>query len=305
MSNGNASVRRHHGATNYYRVMPGRRPHKVGDRTDERIVLESARYSSTALEIATESFAAGLAVGPGEHNAEGFGQGFKLSRGGVILPAVASDDERTIPIREFRYKDHAGHEQVRLFADKVSIERMPDGSARAVPFNKKDESDIVYFEVWTGYTGDINRTMQLINAGKFKTHGSVEYSGGAVMVDASSKRKRPTKAESAKLDELTILESDVTSGTQGQAELVAEVPFLVVGGFVVWSVRLWKVKYSAKGSEAVLVKHDEQFLLLRAPGGKVLEKDKLYVPAADFGRTFTRLASNVYVPGASKHEAAA
>ncbi len=309
MSDATPNRRRHYEPTNYFRVMPGRKPHKIEDRTDDRIVLKSARYSSTALELAQEQFAAGLAVGPGEHNAEGFGQGFKLSQGGVILPAVASDDEKTIPIRPFHYKDKLGKDQVRLFADKVSIQKMPDGSCRAVPFNKKTESDVVYFEIWTGYTGDVNRTMQLINAGKFKTHGSVEYSGGAVLVDASSKKKRQTKAEKAmvsdKIHELTAFETDITSGTEGSAELVAEIPFLVVGGFVLWSVRLWKVKYSAKSSEAVLVKHADQFLLLRAPGGVVPDKDKLYVPTEDFEKTFTRLASNVYVPGASPHKIAA
>ncbi len=288
-----------HGACNYYRFMPGRKPRTRGDGSvDSRILLNSARYWQTDLDKVKTDFWAGLALGPGKHHAAEAPVGFEMTPGGLIMTAQASPDAKVIDPRPFYYYEK-GKRQKRLFADEVSIVPQSDGSCRAMP-RGTNEQDIVYFEVWTGDAAESSAVIQLVNAGLFK-HGSVEYAGGTVLVDTTSKKRATQKSKDEALI-LTAIDNDVSSSVDGRgvAQLVREISY-TVNGIVVWSVRLWKIKFAAKSSEAVLVKQYQRYFLLRAPGGRV-DPAALEVPASGFEKSFKRLSSHVYVPGMSPIE---
>ena len=105
-------------------------------------------------------------------------------------------------------------------------------------------------------------TYQRLQAGMF-SHGSARYVGGTLVVDAAStKRLKATEG--------------------GGWTIVTD------GGIPLWTARLWRVRYSRKGSEAVLVRQLNRFYLLIVTDGKPEYRE---MPSSRFETQFRNLSS--------------
>jgi len=260
---------------NIVRFIPGRRPRLVGGRTDDRLMLTGARYSRAAMDT-PKGFVAGIAVGPGIHKGnDDAGIGFQLSEGGIIVPALPNEKLEPVPVRDYPYRDDHGTKRTKQYIDLATFKRAGTGIFNVVPY---EEENVVYFEVWTGDVLEEEATFQLVQADVFH-HGSVEFSGGDIVIDAPSK-KRAKKDEGG--GSVNIRESS--------AELVAERVGPTVGGIELWRARLWRVRYSDKDSEAVLVRQMNRFFLLSVENG---EPTYVEVPADKFEKRYEILVAAV------------
>lgn len=255
---------------NAYRFMPGREP-KEGDN---RILLSSIRYSRKALPDSDKGFKAGIGIGPGQHMpSETSGTGFALSPGGVIVPARPNDNLETVKVRDYSFKDDNGKTQTRQYVDWVTFQKV-GGELFAIRHNGDQE---VYIEAWTGDFEKRTKegTFQLIQFGLFN-HGSVAYAGGEVIVNAPSK----------KLAKNTDDDQQPEGVRASKAELMGETKGDIVGGVPLWMARAWKLRYSEKDSESILVRQLGKFYLVLMKGGELIYPE---MPAAKFERRFANL----------------
>jgi hypothetical protein len=252
---------------NTARFIPGRVPKRRSDgSTDDRILLPGLRYSSTALRSEKE-VVAGVGFGPGQHlPAEDLGPGFKMSPGGLVIPTEPSADFQTVPVRDFTFNDDNKKKQTLKYVDLTTFKEVTSGIVRATPFHKKDE---VYYEIWSGHPeGATEATKQLIQANMFIS-GAVAYSGAMTMLDSASQE------DLTEQDKLPI--GDVNGrklSTKRMATLMKERPGDIFCGVFLWTCRLYRVRFSRKESESVLVIHlGQAWMLTGAPDvGHVVEE---------------------------------
>lgn len=269
---------RPHGRCNVVRFMPDRKPRIIGNKTDDRIMLNGTRYSRTAMETPL-GFQAGVAMGPGDHRPvdEDGKPGFSLSSGGVIIPAMPNAKLETVPVRNYTFEHPNGKKETRQFVDWATFQKSGKEMFQVVAC---EEDKTMYFEVWTGHTLASEGTFQLLQANHFQ-HGSVAFAGSsALLINAAS----TTKARKGKL----VDEASVPGVREhGAAELMSEHHGGIVGGIPLWSVRLWRVQYSSQDSEAVLVRQLNRFYLLQVENDKHVFKE---VPADKFEKRYERFA---------------
>ncbi len=252
-------------SANTFRFMPGRKQ----AAEDGRVLFSGIRYSRRAIEDSLKGFLAGVAIGPGQHMPKDTaGPGFKLSRGGVIVPAYPNDKSETIAVRDFTPKgDKTG--KPKQYIDWATFQNVGDKllQARIVPYN---EENVVYGEFWTGDYDESEGAYQLIQADMF-AHGSVGFAGGTVVINA------------AKTEEPGDEEDGVRASV---AEVVGETKGTVVAGIPLWIARLFRIHYSSKDSEAVLVRQLDKYHLVLVQNGEVNARE---VPASKYARQFENL----------------
>lgn len=256
-------------SANTFRFMPGRKQFAE----DGRMLFSGIRYSRKAIEDASKGFLAGVAIGPGQHLPKDTdGPGFKLSPGGVIVPAYPNEKLETVKVRDFTPKDDKTG-RPKQYVDWATFQKVGDQLFRVVPYM---EESVVYGEMWTGDYDESEGAYQLIQADVF-AHGSVGFAGGTVVIDASHKKK---KGEAQKP------ESEEEGVRASVAEVVGETRGTLVAGIPLWIARLFRIHYSAVDSEAVLVRQLDKYYL-------VLVKDQVVeyreVPASKYARQFQNL----------------
>ena len=270
-----ARAKRERGPHNIVRFIPGRKPRQVHGKTDDRLMLTGGRYSRAAMNT-PKGFVAGVAVGPGVHRGKDeAGIGFQLSEGGIIVPALPNEKLEPVPVRDFEYRDEDGTRRAKQYIDYATFKAVGTGIFNVVPY---EEENVVYFEVWTGDVLEEESTFQLVQADVFR-HGSVEFTGGTIVIDAPSKKRAKKDGGGVSVN---IRESS--------AELVAERVGPTVGGIELWRARLWRVRYSDKDSEAVLVRQLNRFFLLLVENGEPTYKE---VPASTFEKRYEVLVAAV------------
>ena len=258
---------------NTARFIPGRVPKLRSDGSlDDRILLPGARYSSTALKTEKE-VVAGVGFGPGQHlPAENLGPGFKMSPGGLVIPTEPSADFKTVPVRDFTFKDEHNKKQTLKYVDLTTFREVTSGIVRATPFHKENE---VYYEIWSGHPeGATESTKQLIQSGMFIS-GAVGYSGAMTMLDSASQEDLTEE------DKLPV--SDIGGrklSTKRMATLMKERPGDIFCGVFLWTCRLYRVRFSRKESECVLVIH--------------LGKAWMLTGARDVGHVVEELPQSIY-----------
>lgn len=266
---------------NTFRFMPGRKEASE----DGKLLFHGIRYSRRAIKDAERGFLAGVAIGPGQHMPKDTeGPGFMLSEGGVIVPAYPNAKLQTVPVREFTPpNDKSG--RAKQYVDWATFQKHGDNLFRVVPC---EEERVMYGEIWTGDFDESEGAYQLIQADLF-AHGSVAFSGGDIVINA--KRK---KTKEAGLGEQNV------RGTA--AELVGERQGTLVAGIPLWIARLWRIHYTAKDSEAILVRQLDTFYLVTVKNGLPRVDE---VPTAKFVKHFERLTvDQKLVPVASQMAAA-
>jgi len=274
---------------NTFRFMPGRRE----AAQDGRMLFNGIRYSRKASGDAQKGFLAGVAIGPGQHMSKDYdGAGFKLSAGGVIVPAYPNEKMETVPVRDFvPPNDKTG--RAKQYIDFATFQKHGMDLFRVVPCM---EDKVMYGEVWTGDIDEAEGTYQLIQGDMF-SHGSVPFIGkDSLVIDAPS----TSKAKKAKKGEDASPEQDGVRAAS--AELVGERKGTVVAGIPLWVARLWRIHYSAKDSEAILVRQLDRFFLL------VIKDDKPFaqeVPASRYAKHFERLMGDELVASTPKAAVAA
>ncbi len=280
---------------NTARFIPGRTPRLVNGKMDDKIFFPSVRYSDEII-VSSQKLLAGIGFGPDQHTPkrQDLGDGFELSAGGLVIPTHANEKFETVPIRDYTFTpDGAKKPVTKRYVDRATFEPGPNGMIRALPCYREDE---VYFEVWSGHPeGRTDATNQLIQAGMFLC-GSVAYCGARSLLDATSPEA------GAKTVEKNINETDgnpdddrlinsigdttIASGATLLKERVGE----IVGGVRLWDSRFWRVRFSPKDSEMVLVRHLGKFWMLmgKPDVGHVIEE---MPPAAipRMAKDFTRL----------------
>ena len=259
---------------NTARFIPGRVPKLRADGSlDDRILLPGLRYSSTAQKNASE-VVAGVGFGPGQHlPKEDPGPGFKMSPGGLVIP-TQTVDFKTVDVRPFTFTDDKKKRQTLQFVDRTTFDESEEGSGllRAKPFKKTDE---VYFEIWSGHPeGATEHTKQLIQDGVFVS-GAVAYSGAMTLMDSASPESLTEE------DKLPLADVDGRKlATKRMATLVKERPGDIFCGVFLWTCRLYRVRFSRKESESILVIH--------------LGKVWMLTGARDVGHVVQELSSEVY-----------
>lgn len=267
---------------NVARFMPGRQPRMVNGRLDDRIFFPGVRYSSHAAKTATE-IVAGIGFGPGQHLPhEAAGLGFKMSPGGLVIPVRPNDKYETVPVRDFSFVPEGSTKKVtKHYIDLTTFRQIAPGIIRAMPYDTEGE---VYYEVWSGHPeGATEETKQLIQANMFHS-GSVAFSGGTSVLDAASAELVSSE------DAVRVGDIGGTNVSDSKATLMAERVGDVLGGVWVWTSRLWRVRFSPKDSESVLVRHLGKFWMLMASptqGHVVHELPETAIPT--FRRRFERL----------------
>ncbi|HTR18981.1 MAG TPA: hypothetical protein VMH91_03345 [Candidatus Paceibacterota bacterium] len=233
---------------NAARFIPGRRPRMVQGKLDDRIFFGGMRYSSTAEKTETE-VVAGIGFGPGQHlPMEDVGPGFKMSPGGLVIPTQPSDDFKTIPVRNFTFtEEQSKKRQTRQYIDFTTFREMAPGIIRAMPLERDNE---VYYEIWSGHPeGATEETKQLIQANMFIS-GAVAYSGATTLLDTASTE------DITEEDKLPLGDVNGTKlSKRKMATLMKERVGDIFCGVFLWTSRLYRVRFSRKDSEAVLVRH--------------------------------------------------
>jgi hypothetical protein len=254
---------------NTFRFMPGAKSN------DGKILRGGLRYSANAIKEA-DQFYAGIGVGPGQHRPDKGGQpGLALNAGGVIIPIHAEKLDQRVKIRPFEKTTHP-----KKYVDFATFKEVAPGIIKAM---QCEEDNTMYCEVWTGDIMEEEGTFQVIQSGFFK-HGSLAFMGGTVVIDASAKKSRSKKKVAA----TDVDESETIR--QSAAEMVGERSGPVIGGIALWNARLWRIRYSAKDSEAVLVRQLDKFYLVMVENDKLIYKD---VPADKYAPRFERMASQL------------
>jgi hypothetical protein len=261
---------------NTFRFMPGRKE----AAQDGRMLFSGIRYSRKAIVDASKGFLAGVAIGPGQHLPKDTeGAGFKLSPGGVIVPAYPNEKLETVTVRDFTPKDDKTG-RPKQYVDwatfqKTGHELFP---YRVIPFS---EERVVYGEMWTGDYEESEGAYQLIQADVF-AHGSVAFAGGAGMIVIDASHKKKAKTQKPGLEEEGVRAS--------AAEVVGETRGTVIAGIPLWIARLFRIHYSVKDSEAVLVRQlDKYYLVLVQMKGDDMEIVPREVPASKYAKHFERL----------------
>lgn len=266
---------------NVYRFIPGAQKPKDGE-----LLRRGARYSREAIKTDT-GFVAGIAVGPEVRGVPAVGDGFVLSPGGVIVPARPNEKLETLRVREFSVRDAKDKGKVvgkKKYIDFATFKQVGK-EIFAMPYQGEQE---LYVEIWTGDTAEAEENYQLIQAGYFG-HGSVAFSGGSVIIDAGAKKKAKKSAKTPATPDGAVEEGVRSS----QAELVGERHGTVVAGIPLWTARLWRLRYSEKDSEAILVRQLGTFYLLLAEQGKLTYRE---VSASAFSNRFERLSIEQFAP---------
>lgn len=231
---------------NTFRFMPGRKE----AATDGKVMFHSLRYSRKWSKKDSDKFLAGVAIGPEQFDV-GAGDAIALQGGSAIVQALANEKRETIPIREFTPK---GEKRARSYIDWATFQTIGDG-VRAVPFC---EERVVYGEIWTGdFDKNPDAALQLLQAGLF-AHGSVPFAGGQTVVNSLSD-DRP--------------EDEVGVRATSEAKVLSSRSGAVVGGIPLWIARLFRIQYSEKDSEAILVRQLNNFYLVLVENGNVVIRD--------------------------------
>lgn len=266
--------------TNTFRFMPGRKE----AAEDGRLLFYGIRYSRRAVADANKGFLAGVAIGPGQHMPKDTsGPGFQLSAGGVIVPAYPNEKAETVPVRDFTPpNDKTG--RAKQYVDFATFQKYGPGLFRVVPFM---EDRVVYGEFWTGDYDESEAAYQLIQADMF-AHGSVAFAGGTVVIDAPSVAKTSGIIEEPGSEE--------QGARAAQAELVHERKGKIVAGRPLWIARLFRIQYSDKDSEAVLIRQLNRYYLVMVKDGEVVYPE---VPATRYAKHFERLMGDDLMAAAS------
>ena len=275
---------------NTFRFMPGRKE----AAQDGKMLFNGIRYSRKAVEDAEKGFLAGVAIGPGQHMPkEEEGPGFKLSAGGVIVPAYPNEKLETVPVRDFEFKDENKVKRSKQYIDFATFQKHGMDLFRVVPFM---EDKVMYGEVWTGDIDEGEGTYQLIQADMFG-HGSVPFVGkDSLVIDASSTSKSKKKKKDG---EVSQEQEHVRASS---AELLGERSGRIVAGIPLWVARLWRIHYSAKDSEAILVRQLGRFYLVLVENEKPVYHQ---VPESKYKRHFERLMGDELAAAAPKASVAA
>jgi hypothetical protein len=256
-------------SSNTFRFMPGRKE----AAEDGRTIFSGIRYSRRAVVDAQKGFLAGVAIGPGQHMPKDeTGLGFQLSKGGVIVPAYPNEQMETVPVRDF-VPPNEKNGRAKQYVDWATFQKYGDGMFRVVPFM---EEQVVYGEFWTGDYDESEAAYQLIQADMF-AHGSVAFAGGTVVIDA------PSAAKTGGVQEPGSEEQSVRAS---QAELLSERKGKVVAGRPLWIARLFRIHFSEKDSEAILVRQLNRYYLVLVENGAVTPRE---VPADRYAKHFERL----------------
>ncbi|MDB5187693.1 MAG: hypothetical protein JWO50_213 [Candidatus Kaiserbacteria bacterium] len=247
--------------------MPGAKP------KDGKILRDGLRYADNAIKDA-DKFYAGIGVGPGQHLPDVDGKpSLDLKAGGVIIPIHATNMDNRVRVRDFNKVSHP-----KKYVDFATFKEVAPGIIKAM---QCDEERTMYCEAWTGDIMEEDGTFQVIQSGFFR-HGSIAFIGGTVVVDASAKKTRSKKVTPTDA-------GDSEAIRESSAEMVSERSGRVVGGVALWNARLWRIRYSTKDSEAILVRQLDKFYLV------MVEKDKLVyrdVPAEKYAPRYERLAAS-------------
>ena len=255
-------------SSNTFRFMPGRK--EAAD--DGRMMFGGIRYSRHAVADAKKGFLAGVAVGPGQHMPkDASGAGFKLSAGGVIVPAQPNEKAETVPVRDY-VPPNEKNGRAKQYIDWATFQKIGD-KLFVVPMM---EEKVVYGEIWTGDYDESEAAYQLIQADMF-SHGSVAFAGGTVVIDA------PSMAKTGGVQEPGSEEQGVRAAV---AELVSERKGKIVAGRPLWIARLFRIHYSDKDSEAILVRQLNRYYLVLIEDGNVVQRE---VPAARYEKQFEKL----------------
>jgi hypothetical protein len=258
--------------TNTFRFMPCRAQAK-GAEGEVKILLNGIRYARNAVPNSEKGFVVGAAIGPGQdlNLPKGAKEGpdYRLSAGGIIVPIQPNEKFEGVPIRDFKVPgDKKG--RTKQFIDWATFKKEGNNLFRVVPCI---EDRVMYVEVWTGNIEQSELAYQLIQANMFD-HGSVAYAGGTVVINALSDEKgqKPDQHES--------------SVRASKAEMLSESSGLVVAGIPLWTARLWRINYSAKDSEALLVQQLGRYFIVLAEGGTLVHHE---MPATAYKRKFEQL----------------
>ncbi len=266
--------------SNLFRFMPGR------VSPDGKVLFEGHRYVRGAVDR-VQTPTVGLALGPTQGQ---FNDVVMMSDGGIIIPTQPGADFKTVEVTKIHHVDSRDKNpdlKKRRMIDKsivrlATFQQLGDHLV-AAPYRDEDE---VYFEIWTGDFGARPKegTFQLIQANMFSC-GAVAYVGGGAIVTAKSKSRAKKSATDNPNDDNAPTSHRETE-LSGKAELVKERQGDIVGGVPLWVARTFRVRFSAKQSESILVKQLGDYWLCTVEDGLPTIEP---VPAAAYAKSFERL----------------
>jgi hypothetical protein len=195
---------------------------------NERKLFLGAQYFVQAIDTGHD-FIPGIAIGPRQLMRNK--PRASITDGGIVIPVRANPAKSDSPDPDYDGPCIWVREAQYLDSSGTpqvayfadSVSFSPDGPHKIIATVPSEEDSTAYFEILTGEIHSEGRADQLIQQGWFR-HGSVKWAGGTFIVEARSTKH--------------------------------------YNGALYWKAQLYRVRYSSKDSEVILVRQLNRFYLL-------------------------------------------
>lgn len=242
---------------NTARFIAGRQPAKRDNgRTDSRLMFDGVQFAYREGNHLPQGFEVGVPLGP-------LDAALEHEQGTRIIPVKV---ETVQDLKKFKFRTRQIKQEnvvldTRYYLNYGTFRNDSAGILNAIPYDEL-ETDAAYIEVWTGHLRNDMQTLIALKSGLHQ-HGSVEWDGSEMLVNEI----RFSSGSTETIEQGKAADHQV-AGRKTLATLMGEQHGPSIGGTPLWTVRLWKLRFSPTDSERIVVRQMDRFFVVFIRDGR-------------------------------------